>query len=487
MKKKLKSIACAAITLSLTGAMLAATGCSSPSAYVTSILPAQTDDGTAYTVTYSDGRTDTITVANGRDGKDGQNGKDGLTSIDDVYAKYVAEYGEISYADFLTNYLTATTDSTAVVGECLQSSLKVYSTFVTSSAPIYWGFGSGQKTYSYGYAQGSAVLYKIDGDDAYVVTNYHVVYNSKADETANGGKLAKEIYCYLYGSEGAPVQTTEKDSVYGYSLYDFGQYAIPCEYVGGSLTADLAVLKAKKSDIYAINEDAREVRLADGYTVGESATAIGNTEGEGISVTKGIVSVDNEYIALNIDGTGRYYRCLRIDTSIYSGNSGGGLFNAEGKLIGITNAGSTEDQNINYAIPIEIVKGTVDNILHYANDGDDETAGAYKIALGITVQSQNSKYVYDAKKGCGKITEDVAISAIEENSIALSMGLQTGDVIKEISVNGTAHAVERNFDISDILLLVRENDRISVKYVRDSETKTSTAYTVLTSDLTKVL
>ena len=96
MKKKLKLLTTACVALSLSFAFA---GCSSDQAYVTSIRFAGTNgNGTDYAVAYSDGREETLTIANGRDGEDCTSA---AVSIDDVYAKYVAENGEISYADFL--------------------------------------------------------------------------------------------------------------------------------------------------------------------------------------------------------------------------------------------------------------------------------------------------------------------------------------------------------------------------------------------------
>lgn len=378
-------------------------------------------------------------------------------------------------------------DVSAAVGAALQSSLKVYSTFVTSTVSFKPDFcAHSSKNYTLMCAQGSAIVYRIEGDDTYILTNYHVVFNSGADETANGGKTAREIYCYLYGSEDAPKMTGEKDKTYGFPLCDFGEYGIRCEYAGGSVSADLALLKAKTSDITAVNEKIREATLADGYTAGETAIAIGNTEGEGISVTRGIVSVENEWIPLKIDGAERKYRCLRIDTPIYNGNSGGGLFNTEGKLIGITNAGSTEKQNINYAIPISIVHGMAENLLHHYLDGNPDTFGAYKIALGCTVSGEHSKYLYDDQSGTGKIVEETRIDRIEDQSIAKTLGLAEGDMITHLIVNGAAHRVERAFDISDLLLTVRAGDTLSVTYLRGGEKADSAEYTVSASDLNPI-
>lgn len=480
--KKIKLIASAVGVLSLSCVLLAGCG---KQACVTSIVPAETTEaGTNYTVTYSDGRTETITVANGKNGKDGE---DGLVSIDDIFEKYQEVYGETSYADFLEEYLSVSSSNTSTIARCLQSSMKVHTTFVESSYVIRPGGWSGAtKSYGLAHHAGSAVIYKIEGNDTYILTNYHVVYDKSADTEANGGNLPKDIYCYLYGSEADPVQSDKTDETYGYALYDFGQYGIPCTYVGGSINADIAVLKAKTSDIAEINPDFNAVKPASGYCVGETAIAIGNPEGEGISVTKGIVSVDNENIALQIDGTGRYYRSLRIDTSLYSGNSGGGLFNEKGELIGITNAGNQEDQNINYAIPIEIASGVADNIIFYDRDGDSATSGAYKITLGVTVQAKSMKYVYNETSGRGDIREDVTVVSVAEGSIAEAIGIQTDDTLVAFGIDGEEYEILRNFNVSDLLLKVRAGAEINFRFERNGETRLGTPYTVPSSALAQM-
>ena len=125
--------------------------------------------------------------------------------------------------------------------------------------------------------------------------------------------------------------------------------------MGGSANSDIALLKANLSDIKAVNDQIKPITFAQGYSVGETVFAIGNAEGEGISATKGIISVDSEEILMEVDGTQRTHRAMRIDAAIYHGNSGGGLFNRNGELVGITNGGDGDDQNINYAIPLSIV------------------------------------------------------------------------------------------------------------------------------------
>lgn len=460
--------------------------------YVTSIEKTGTN-GTddIYTITYSDGTTSTFTVSNGSDGKD--------VSINDIYEQYKETTGtDICFADFLKQYLTVSDQTTALaVNSCLLSSMKIYSEFVQTSQSFdpYYGVVSSSNT---AISTGSAVIYSMAADGyTYIVTNYHVVYNKNADAEKNGGsKIARKIYGYLYGSENTP-STTDSDNDNqadtdsdGYTLYDYGSYAIELEYVGGSVISDIAVLRAETEDIAAINADAKAVTLASDYHVGETAIAIGNPEGKGLSVTQGVISTENEQITLDIDGTARSYRSLRIDTPLYEGNSGGGLFNADGELIGITNAGNSEDQNINYAVPLEIVKGTVENILHYYNDGDSSTTGAYKITLGVTVTTQNSKYVYDASSGYGSVQEEVIVNSVTSGSIAETLGLQANDKIVSLFINDTEYTINRSFRISDLILTMRENDIIKVKYERtengETAEHTSEGYPLARTDLVQL-
>ncbi len=451
-------------------------GCSSP-AIVSIEKTSSVGYVDTYTITYSNGKTSTFEITNGKNGKDGKDGKD--VSIAEIYQEYVNEYGEISYQDFLKQYLSVNTNGNAsVINECLQSTLKVYTKFYETTTSS--GFFGGQTQKSVAIYTGSAIIYKMYEDYTYVITNYHVVYDSKANSDTKD-KIAVEIVGYLYGSEDSP---SKKDTTTnGYDDYSYGDYAINFDYIGGSIENDIAVIRTKTTNITKINKNAKQVKLADKYYVGQTAIAIGNPEDEGISVTEGIVSVDNEYITLDIDGTSRYYRSIRIDTALYSGNSGGGLFNSDGELIGITNAGDNEDQNVNYAIPLSIATGVADNIIQYYTGS---STNAYKITLGIQVVSKNSKYTYDKSTGYGEISEDIVISTVEQNSIASVMGLKVGDTIKSMSINGKEYTLSRSFNIPDLLLTVRQNDSINFTVLRNNTQTTLTAYTVTTTNLTKI-
>ena len=432
-----------------------------------------------YTITYSDGTTSQFTVANGSDGEDGADGED--LSISEIWEAYIAETGsELSLAEFIEQYLNLTADYSAAVSKSLLSSVSVYAEFVETQSVGNGGFfpgGIGGVTSSQiVQSAGSGVIYKIDGDSAYIVTNYHVVYDSAADEDRNGGsKIGRAIYCYLYGSETTPVLSGYDEE--GYYQYDYGTYAIKCEYIGGSLGSDIAVLRADIDDVYAVNENVQAVSLAEDYHVGESVYAVGNAEGEGISATDGIVSVDSEYISLDIDedGTDESYRSIRFDASIYHGNSGGGLFNAQGELIGITNAGIDGYESICYAIPVSIAEGAAENILYHYNDGDEDTEGVYKITLGVTVSAENAKYAL-TETGYGKITEDIYVEAITDDSIAAQIGLEAEDRLIAVVIDGISYELDRTFDLGDLILTMRPSDMLQFVYERDGAEYTTDEY-----------
>ncbi len=423
-----------------------------------------------YTILYSDDSASTFTVTNGADGK-------GVTAME-LYETYKDIYNDadMTYAEFLTLYLTdgGEKDDSQVINECLLSVAKVYCEFVELDKDTEDKNDTKPAVYT-----GASVIYQMDETYTYFLTNYHVVH----DEDAVGEKISKTIYCYLYGSEGGPSKKTDDN---GNTYVEYGTYSIACEYIGGTIQYDLAIIRAKTSDIQAINPAVKPVKFAKNYHVGQSAFTIGNPNSNGISVTEGIISVDNEFIKLSIDGTERSYRSIRMDTALYGGNSGGGLFNGKGELIGISNAGNKTDQNINYAIPLELVRGVAENIMYYHADGNDETNGAYKISLGLSVKGQNSKYVYDAASGYGEICEEMLVGAVSNGGIAAGLGLQAGDVINAIIVNGTRYELKRYFRIGDYTLTMRAGAQFAFEYVRGGETKTTEVYTVKNADLKAV-
>ena len=271
--------------------------------------------------------------------------------------------------------------------------------------------------------------------------------------------ISDKIYIYLYGLESEA-------------------YAIPATYVGGSANYDIAVLRVDKNDILldAIETGAATavtVANSDELTPGMTTIAIGNPSSSdadlgGISVTKGIVSVDSEYITMSaIDNSGEVqFRVIRIDAPVNSGNSGGGLFNDKGELIGIVNAkiSSSSVENIGYAIPSNIVRAVADNIIDYCYGKDCETV--MRGILGITIETTAYSTTHDSEKGLLVRCEEISVHEVTTRGIGETV-FKAGDVIKSLTVGNKTINITRQYHLTDAMLDVRVGDTISVLIVRD--------------------
>ena len=219
--------------------------------------------------------------------------------------------------------------------------------------------------------------------------------------------------------------------------------------------------------------------------VGDDAIAIGNAQGLGISSTSGIVSVDSEYITMTAadDKTEVTFRVMRVDTAINSGNSGGGLYNDEGNLIGIVNAKIIHDgvENIGYAIPSNIAISVADNIIDHCYGTSDKRLK--QASLGFTVSITDSKAVYNSSTGMTTIVEKVKISDITSGSLASGV-LQTGDIIVSIELNSDTTMVTRKHHVNDMMLDLRVGDTVTFSILRGGEEK-SVSITVTSGCMTE--
>lgn len=383
----------------------------------------------------------------GADGKDGQNGADGKDGIDGEDGKDGINVGDVDQFDITVN--TTGGESTAAVSKAILSSVSVICTITPTSA-------SAEPAYSLG----SGVIYSLDkiNGDAFIITNYHVVFNSKAGYEKG---ISNDISIYLYGNE-------------------YAEGAIKAEFVGGSLTYDIAVLKVSGSEAL-IKSSATAVTVADSdsVTLGQDAIAIGNSEGKGISVTKGIISVISEHLDLTgaDDATEVTLRVLRMDTPVNHGNSGGGLYNSSGDLIGIVSAKLIDEdvEGIGYSIPSNLAKALADNIIDNCNGKTD--TNVKKPLLGITVTTSQSYSYYDVESGTVKIKETVVIVSTTETS-AFNGKLIENDVLLSVSINGKKQTITRQYHILDALLTARIGDTVTLEYKRgDSVSSVSTTLT----------
>ena len=178
---------------------------------------------------------------------------------------------------------------------------------------------------------------------------------------------------------------------------------------------DLAVLK--------IEADEKFIPVSFGDSdkarVGDWVIAIGNPFGFGGTVTSGIISSRNRDIGLT-----RYDDFIQTDASINQGNSGGPLFDLEGKVIGINTAiiapGSSGSIGIGFAIPANPAAKVVKQLIEFG-----ETKRGW---LGVRIQ-EVTKEIADLEKL--KKPEGALVASVAENSPAYKAGIKDGDIILE--------------------------------------------------------
>lgn len=382
-------------------------------------------------------------------GTDGENAVSDIT-IQDLYEAAKTDGYNGTIFDFINLYLDNSTVSTAnAASKALLSSVSVYCSFTVRSS----GFGGYSTTGTESQA-GSGIIYKLNSEtgDAYIITNYHVVYNY--DSTATN-KIAEEISIFLYGKEYAG---------------DTLSYEINATYIGGSMTYDIAVLKVTACQ-YLINSDYCAVTVcnSEDVVVGETAIAVGNPEADGISVTSGIVSVKSEQLEMTgaDDRTLITFRTMRIDTAVNSGNSGGGLFNSKGELIGIVNAKTVSEdvENIGYAIPSNIAIGAAQNIIDNCENKNNEQL--LKYLLGIVVYVDGSGAVYNDETGVTDIVQEIVVQEISDGALATGY-LQVGDKLLSIVLDdGTVVEINSLHATADALFWVRQGDSVTFNIIRE--------------------
>ena len=238
-------------------------------------------------------------------------------------------------------------------------------------------------------AAGSGIIISEDG---YILTNNHVINSS----TSNNNSYyqiteANNLKVTLYGDE------TEYDA----------------KVVGSDSQTDLAVIKIEKTGLTAA-----EIGDSDSVQVGEFVMAVGNPLGLQSSISTGIISAKNREIQDSEYGT--KYNVIQTDAAINSGNSGGALVNADGKVIGINTLklSGTGIEGIGFAIPIN---STINVYQELIKSG--KIARPYIGIVGIDVDEAIAKK--------NNLVQGVYVRSVENFSAAEKAGLKSGDVIIE--------------------------------------------------------
>jgi len=212
--------------------------------------------------------------------------------------------------------------------------------------------------------------------------------------------------------------------------------------IGRDSANDLAVVKINATGLHpAVYGD------SDDLVVGEIAVAIGNPLGKlGGTVSEGIISA----LSRNIDIDGHSMNLLQTTAAVNPGNSGGGLFNRFGELIGIVNAKSSgsDIEGLGFAIPINTVKSIADDLIEYGYIPG-------RIDLGATLID-----ILDTRTAMVYRVQTLGVYVLEADFDA---ELQTGDRI--VSVNGVD--IESIADIDEILESCKVGDDLQITLVRN--------------------
>lgn len=259
---------------------------------------------------------------------------------------------------------------------------------------------------------GSGVIISPDG---YIITNNHVI---------NGANQ---------------ISITSNDN----KIYD-------AKLIGSDEKTDIALLKIDT------DEELPFVTFGDSdqAKIGEWVLAVGNPFNLTSTVTAGIISAKSR------DLTGQNHQSfIQTDAAVNPGNSGGALVNANGDLVGINTAISSQTGSYigySFAVPSNIARKVVEDIMEY---GDVQNG-----ILGVTGGSLNSKYAEELGVAT---TEGFYVNSVEEDSGADLAGIQSGDVIKKLD----DIKISKFSDLKGYLSTKRPDDVVNVTLLRDNNTK----------------
>ena len=265
--------------------------------------------------------------------------------------------------------------------------------------------------------------------DGYIITNAHVVLNSKS------------VYVTV-------------------TTYD-GQ-AYDAVVVGMDRTTDLAVLKTNDHGFTPA-----EFGDAEELSIGEWVVAIGNPGGERFSgsMTRGIVSgLDREVGEYSENGM----TYIQTDAAVNPGNSGGPLVNLYGQVVGINSSKIVTEhyEGMGFAIPVSKAKDIIDQLL----------SGGYvegRVRLGITGTD-----VSEMQSMVEHIPQGFQIVSIDEDSAFAGTGAQVGDVITGLD----GEEVENLAEISNLLLRYQPGDQVTITLYRPEEDTTLEVEITLLAD-----
>ncbi len=264
---------------------------------------------------------------------------------------------------------------------------------------------------------GSGVIVKKEGNIVYILTNNHVVEN------------AKSIVVRFD-------RHTERKA----------------RLVGGDPKTDIAVLEVNAKGIKDIDKRIAKLGDSDKVRVGHIVIAIGNPYGLERTVTVGVVSALKRSIGIT-----QYESYIQTDAAINPGNSGGPLINIKGEVIGINTAIVASGQGLGFAIPINLAKWVMEQILEHGR--------VIRGWLGVVIQ--------DITPGITEaigVKEGILVAQVLKGSPADKAGLKVGDII--VKLNGRKLEDVRDLQLSImktkpgtevVLTIIREGKEMDIR------------------------
>jgi len=319
------------------------------------------------------------------------------------------------------------------------------------------------------FSAGSGVIYQPSwlsstSGTAFIITNYHVV----------------TTHLYLGSNNWQFTYPTE------IRVFAFGTSAhMYATFLGGSVEHDIAILQITNSQLLR-NLPVRSVDLPHRRTprVGQSVIAVGNPMDGGISVTEGIVSVASELVPMaRVEDREqeRSYRLFRISAAVNSGNSGGGVFDSHGNLLGIVMAKAVTDmdgdsiEGIGWAIPLDIALRIADQMIDRRNERGLDPLTMNRTAMGIVPGVADTRFGL-TQEGEPFVYEMVYVSSFLAPNFNVDAMFHVNDVFVSVSyvMRGEyiTFDVQRSFQLFDMMLDIYQSTTITFVVMRGNYQQT---------------
>ncbi len=276
-----------------------------------------------------------------------------------------------------------------------------------------------------------------------------MVYDQRGEKYGEGSGVvmsADEKTGYSYVVTCAHIVDTANTTL-KVQTEDGTQYSAALE--GYDNRTDIGVLRVRTTKL-----EPAEFGDSTVLKVGEPVYAIGNPGGTAFygSVTSGIISAIDRPTSSN--ESGYTMECIQHDAAINPGNSGGALINSYGQVIGINSSkiASEEYEGMGFAVPINVAKSVVDDILK-----SGYVTGRAKLGIRYVPVSENSSYAQVAKQN--KLPSgSIVIAAINDDSALAGTQAAAGDIItavngEDLEKSGDLLAAVEKADPGDVLTL----------------------------------